>query len=635
MRTATTLAVCLLLLVLCRPAAADDLAAALVTRAGPDVLGYLRIENPKTFLEKLDAVCLKFGSRISDDLPLIAQRFLKNPLLAGIEMDQPWTFIFLNSQRHTNNLVVVVGASDATVFCDSFGKGGVSNVKADPATAGAAVRHFSEIEDTYDHAAYVAALRAGKKVEPLQFKKQITKQYYVTARDGQGVIVGSRALLDKLAPAAAKLGHERVRGDLAVAIRVPNVLSLYEKEIRQRKESILETVQTSTRVSSATAMTPASRPDKSVGAAFDMTLNLAKQIAWLEAAAELDGGRLKLRVAVPPLPGTAFSRALAGQQPLDSDERLLAVMPANVAVLGAVRFVRTPEWTGLVADMMQPIVEATVAANNPESAAKVREAFRALTESWGDGFARAVLVPATNRPSYNPKSETGSSAKNASSPTPASGFNVVEVLRVTDAAQARQAQRKAVEAGLPLGGSGLLSEPAGKLKYETNVARHAGVEIDRITLDQAALEKTPIEPVLPENAVATNFIQQIAFVGQFGLIAQGPDSTNNIRRIIAAAKTPPTTGRLRALKAVTASFPKKHNGIFFMNLADYVGLIRCASPAAVEDAQLRRMQTQLAEAKSCHTGWLLLQPRAASLELIVPLDNLLDVMLKNTAPAAR
>ncbi|MFA7003691.1 MAG: hypothetical protein WC429_06625, partial [Verrucomicrobiia bacterium] len=99
MRTATALAVCLLSLALCRPAAADDLAAALVTRAGPDVLGYLRIENPKTFIEKLDAVSLKFGSRISDDLPLIAQRFLKNPLLAGIETDQPWTFIFLNSQR--------------------------------------------------------------------------------------------------------------------------------------------------------------------------------------------------------------------------------------------------------------------------------------------------------------------------------------------------------------------------------------------------------------------------------------------------------------------------------------------------------------------------------------------------------
>ncbi|MBI5684402.1 MAG: hypothetical protein HZC54_04920 [Verrucomicrobia bacterium] len=628
MRTANALGVCLLLFALCRTVAADDLAAALVTRAGSDALGYLRIENPKTFLEKLDAVTAKFGSRVSDELPLIAQRFLKNPLLAGIEMDHPWTFIFLNPRRHTNDLAVVVGVNDAAVFCDSFGKGGISNVKADPATAGAAVRHFSETEDAYDHLAYIAALRAGKKVEPIQFKKPVTKQYYVTARNGHGVIVGSRALIEQLAPATAKLGHDRVHGDIAVAVRVPNVLPLYEKEIRQRKESILETLQTVARVSFAAAATPVSRPGKLPGAGFDVALNFAKQVAWLEAAAELDGGRLRLRLAAAPLSGTAFSRALAGQQPLDLDEPLLAVLPANVAVLNAVRFVRTPEWTNLVAGMMQPIVTATAAGDG------ARDAFRALTESWGDGFARAVLAPATNQPSFKPKNETGSPGKNASAPVSASGFNVVEVLRVTDAAQARQALRKAVEVGLPLGGAGLLSEPARRLKYEPGVARHAGVEIDRITLGPSAPEKAAAEPAPSENGAATHFIQQAAFVGTFGLIAQGPGSTTNIRRLIAAARKPPAAGRPPALKAAAESFPKKHNGIFFMSLADYVGLIRGGSSAA-EDVQLRRLQTQLDEAGATHAGWLMLQPRAASVELVSPLDKLLDIMLKTAAPAAR
>lgn len=597
MRTASTLAVCLLLFSPGLPAVAGDLAASLAARAAADVLGYVRIENPKSCLEKLDAISGRFGSRVSDDLPLIAQRFLKNPLLAGIEMGQPWTFIVLDAQRHTNNLAVVVGVSDAEVFCGSFGKGGVSNVKADPATASAAVRHFSETEEVYDHAAYVAALRAGKKVEPDQFKKQVTRHYYVTVRDGQGVIVGDKALLDKLVPSPAKLGQNRVRGDVAAAVRLPCVLPLCEKEIRQRKESTLEFIQTAAGISAA-AKTPA-QPDQFLNAAFDAALNIAKQVAWLEVAATLDGGRLTLRLAAPPTPGSEFSRALAGQQPLDLDEPLLALLPARVAVLGAARFVRTPEWTTFLTGMLQPVAGDTAAA---------REVTRALTDSWGDSFARAVLAPATNPPSIKLKGETTLAGKKATS----FGCNIVEVFRVTHAAEARQAWRRAFEAGLML-------EPAGKLKYENNAARQAGVEIDRITVDCAGAE----------NAAGANFIQQVAFVGKLGLMAQGPDSTYSLRRLITAAQKPPAASRPPALKPAAASLPKKANGVFYMNPADYVALIRCASPAAAEDESLRRLQTQLAEVKVAPAAWLTLQPRAAAAELIVPLDTLLDFFFKS------
>ncbi|MBI5817572.1 MAG: hypothetical protein HZA88_01155 [Verrucomicrobia bacterium] len=625
MRTASALAVCLLLFVPGWALAADDLAAALVARAGADVLGYLRVENPKTFLDKMDAVSARAGSRASDDLPLLAQRFLKNPLLAGIEMKQPWTFIFLNPQRHTNNLAVVVGVSDAEVFCNSFGKGGVSNVKADPATAGAAIRHFSETEDTYDHPAYIAALRAGKKVEPLQFKKQVTKQYYVTARDGQGLIVGSAALLDKLAP-ASKLGHGLVHGDLVLAVRMPGVLSLYEKDIRQQKESILDAVGSVARASSGAASVagPASHSIKTPAPGFDIVLNLARQIAWFEAAAELGGGQLKLRVAAMPQSGSAFGRALAGQQPLDPDGPLMALVPANVAMLGTMRFTRTQDWTRLLLEMIQPALDPTAAAGNVEIAAKDREIFRALAESWGGGIAEAVLTPATNAPPSNLSAGADSSAKNTPAPVAVSAVNVVEVLRVTNAAQARQARRKAVEAGLAMDRAVAPSETPAKLKYETNVARHAGVEIDRITM----------EPAAPSEGTA-EFIQQMAFVGSFQLMAQGPDSTNNIRWLITAAKKTSASGVPPALKAATVSFPKKHNGIFYMNLADYVGLIRGSSPAAAEDPHLRQLQTQLAEARVRHAGWLLLQPRAASFELVVPLDQLVEIMAKDAAPAAR
>ena len=158
------------------------------------------------------------------------------------------------------------------------------------------------------------------------------------------------------------------------------------------------------------------------------------------------------------------------------------------------------------------------------------------------------------------------------------------------------------------------------MKYEPNVARYAGVGIDRVTMDLG----TPGDPVF-----GTNFVQEIAFTGGFELIAQGSHCTNNIRRLIIAATTPSGPDG-RGFKIATASFPKKQNGIFYLNLAEYVGLFRSIEPA-VDDAQLRRLQTLLAEAKADLTGYLILEPRAAVFELNVPLDKLIDVFLKNSA----
>jgi len=578
-----------------RPGVGADLGTALVRGAGDDCLGYVRIENPKSFLGKLDAVTGKFGSRASDDLPLFAQRYLKNPLLNGIEMTRPWTFVFLNPQRHANNLAVVVGVNDAALFYDSFGKGGVSNVKPDPAVAVAAIHHFTEDEEVYDHQAYLAAVRAGQKVEPLQFRKQITKHYYVTVRDGQGMIVDDVKLMNESGMTVSTPGSAAVGGDIVAALRAPAVLSLYEDDLRRQKESILAAI------GSATAGDAASRAVKKLAAEFDAAVNFFKHIAWLEAGAELDGGRLKLRIAAPPLAGSAFSRALAGQQPLDADAQLLSLMPADAAMLGTMHFAQTPEWTAFLLELMRPVIEAS-AKNSSESSAKVQEVSRATWEAGGGAFAAAVLAPATNQ--IVPDG--------------------VEVVRVPDAARARRAQRTAVEAGLPVFRTAVQPESCGRMKYEPNVARYAGVGIDRVTMDLG----TPGDPIF-----GTNFVQEIAFAGGFELIAQGPHCTNNIRRLIIAATTP-SGPDAQGFKAGTASFPKKQNGIFYLNLAEYIGQIRNTEPAA-DDAQLRHLQTLLAEAKADLMGYLVLDPHAAVFELNVPLDKLIDVFIKNNAaPAA-
>jgi hypothetical protein len=592
MKTASALAVCVWLFALDCLEAAEDLAAALVEQAGTDFLGSLRVENPKLLLEKLDGISAKFGDRLSDDLPLIAQRFLKNPLLAGVEMRRPWTFLFLNPRHHTNNLAIVVGVSNADVFRDSFGKGGVSNVKADPATSGAAIRRFSETEDAYDHRGYVAALRTGKKVEPFQFRRPVTRQYHVTVRGGEGVIVGDVALVDKLPVGVTPVGSDRLRGDVALAVHLPNVLALYEKEIRQRKAEALEAARDSS-----------ARLVRMLGAHFDVVLNLARQVAWVEAAAEFRDGGLKLKLAVPPLADSAFSRAFAGQQPRSGDAALLALMPPDAAMLGALRFTKTPEWTAFLLELMRPVIEAS-AANNAVGVAPLQSAYRAALETCGDAVAVAVMTPSAN----------------------AGSADVVEAVRVTDAARARQAHRKTAEAGLPLCGGGLQPGIAGKPKYEAAVAQHAGVEMDRITAEFGAPAS---------GSAGTNLVWHVAFTDHLEFIASGPAATNNLQRLISAAKSlSPTSGKTRN-KAATAAWSRKHNGVFCLDLGEYFGLLRDAAFLAADDAHMRRLQTLLTEAGADITGHVLFQPRGPLFEMEVPIDKLVEVFSKKVAePAA-
>lgn len=579
MKIALALAACLFLLVAFPLDAADD-------------LGYVRIENPKSFLGKLDAVTGKLGARVSDDLPLFAQRYLKNPLLGGIEMTRSWTFVFLDPQRHTNHLAIVVGVSDAASFYDSFGKGGVSNVRADPAGATDAVRHFTEVEDVYDHQAYLAAVNAGQKVEPLQFKKQVTKHYYVTVRDGKGMIVDDVKQLDDPALTALAADGNGARGDIVATLRAPAILALYEDELRRQKESILSAI------GSAAAGDVVARRVKQLVAEFDATLIFFKNVAKLEIGADFGGGQLKLRIAALPLEGSSFSRALAGQQPRETDAHLLALLPADVAMLGTLRFAPTKEWSDFLLELVRPILEAS-AGNNSDSSAKLMEACRETMNVSGGAFATAVLAPSTNQ-------------------TAPDG---IEVFRVVDGSRARKAQRMALETGLSIFRAIVQPGNGGEVKYEPDFARCGGVGIDQVTID----------PGTPGDAIfGTNCVQQIAFAGGFELVAQGPHCTNNIRRLITAAAAS-SGADAQGFKAAAASFPKKENGIFYLNLADYIGHLRNTVPAG-NDAALRRLQAQLAEAKARVTGYLVLEARAAVLKLSIPLDVLVDIFIKNNAP---
>jgi hypothetical protein len=120
-------------------------------------------------------------------------------------------------------------------------------------------------------------------------------------------------------------------------------------------------------------------------------------------------------------------------------------------------------------------------------------------------------------------------------------------------------------------------------------------------------------------------VTQVAFAGQFGLSATGPRGDENIRRLIGLARKPPATSVARPrLDAATAGFPKRVSGVFFMQVEDYFKIVTGAMAAAVA-AEGGRLYELLDQLQADLAGFFTLTKGAATAEVVVPLDKLLDL----------
>ncbi|MBI5397321.1 MAG: hypothetical protein HZA91_18640 [Verrucomicrobia bacterium] len=583
-------------------AAADPSAESVLARAGAEGLGYLRIERPEVALGKMDGITRKLGGRVGDLLPLVAQRFMKNPMLAGVDLQRPCTVVFLNPAKFTNDLAIIIGVSDAALFCDSFGKGGVNRVEADPATAGAAVRHFTEPVEEFDRRGFMAALQAGEQADPAKFKKQVTRHYFVTVRGNEGLIVGDRGLLEPGKGGGLRLTRA-VAGDITAACNVPALLGIYEKELRQQAAV--------TRSGSPTGGEVAVRRGRIHAAAMDSLLSVTKQIESLEVGAELIEGQLKVRLGLRPLAKTPLAGVLAAQSPAALDAGVMSLMPADAAMLGCWQTAQTPETIEFCTQYLQPILQAAAPTNTATASASLADIMRENMEVRA-GAAGVALK---------------------SQPAGQTGFDMIQAYRVKDAARARAAQRKAATAGVQAL-SGFLSEAeSGRTKFQPNVARHAGVEIDQMTFDLAG-SGSPASQGASRNPFGTNLVSRTAFAGQFGLGATGPRAAENIRQLIGLAKKPPATPIARPrFDAAVAGFPKRLNGVFFMQVEDYFKIATGAMPSAVA-AEGGRLYELLDRLQADIAGFFTLTRAAATAEVVVPLDKLLELSRKSPSQPA-
>jgi hypothetical protein len=565
-------------------ATADDLAAALAARAGADMLAYVRVDNPKAFL---------------DMMPIMAQKFFKNAMLLGVDMQRSWTFVVLNPQKFTNNLSIVVGVNDAGLWLDNFGKGGVSRILADPATATAPVRHFSESEETFDQQGYMASLRAGEQPDPATFKKKVTRDYFVTVRDGQGIIVGSAALLEQLTSAPA-LGGGTVRGDIVAGLHVPTGLALYPKEIENQKASLSKILEASAQGGVASGANAAA--GKMVAAYLDALVDLLKQTDWIETGGELSNGTLKLQLGARPLAGTMFARLIAGQKPAPTDDELLSLLPADVAMLSTWRVTNTPEAVELFGRMLPAAARAS-GTNTPASEASLKDLMRETLAVYGGSAAVALKSLPVGQP----------------------GFNVLSAMRVNDPKRAREVQRRAAELSLNSMAAFAMTPQIGKINWQQNAGSHAGVEIDSYSIDLAGFGEGQ---AAVQNLYGSNVVSRVAYAGHYGLTAVGQNAAKNIEDLIDAAQHPPANPPARPrFDAAIASFPANNNGIFFLKLEDYFNMIMSAVPG-MNSSEFQRMSPLLGEAKADIAGYLLFQPGSLMMQTDVPLDKFLEVSRK-------
>ncbi len=594
----------------CGAAAADNIPDALLSRAGADGLGYLRIEQPETALAKMDGITRKLGGRVGDLLPLVAQRFLKNPMLAGVDLSRPCTVLFLNPARYTNNLAIVVGVANSDVFLDSFGKGGISRVVADPATADTPVRHFSETVEEFDQRGFIAALRGGGQPDPEKFKKEVTRHYFVTVRGGEGAIVGDRGLL-----APAKAGAFRVtraiKGDITAACNVPGLLGIYGKEIRQQQQAVVEMVQAAAARSGAQAGGNAAvRRGRIYAAGIGSLLAIAEQVRGFEVGAELDDEQLAVRFNLQPLANTLLAKSLAAQSPAALDPGVMALMPADAAMLSCWQVAQTPEMVEFHSQHLLPILQAAAPAPAEGASVSFADLLRESMAIHDGAVAAALKTPAAGE----------------------SGFDMVQAYRVRDARRARDVRRRAAAAGIQAVG-GLLSEAGvGGVKYQVNVARHAGIEVDEMNFDLKAVGGAGAS----QSALGSNMVSRVAFTGRFGLNTTGSHAAENMRQLIDLARKPPSAPPARPrFDAATAAFPKRLNGVFFLKLEDYFRVMTGAMPAAVA-ADGGRLRELLDKVEADIAGYLILAGTAATGEVVLPLGKLLDLSRKApTMPPAQ
>lgn len=587
-------------------AGADQAAESIFARAGDDGFGYVRMAQTEVVLGKMDGITRKLGGRVADLLPLVAQRFLKNPMLAGVDLQRPCTVVFLNPAVFTNNLAIVVGVSDGALFCDSFGKGGVSRVETDAETAAAAIRHFTEPVEEFDQQGFIAALRTGEQPDPAKFKKQTTKHYYVTVRDGEGVIVGDRSLLEQPRTRGRRMAGA-IKGDITAACRVPSLLACYEKNIREQQQAVQMLMQAAAgRAGGQTGGDAALRRGRLFAAGIGGVLGVARQVEWIEAGLELNAGQLRGRIALRPVAGTLLARTLAGQSPAPLDAGVMSLLPADTAVLSYWQTVRTPETIEFYAQYLQPILQAA-APTNAAATVSLGDIMRESMEAQAGAMGMALKPP----------------------PDGGAGFDLLQAYRVKDPARAREAQRKAATVGVQALGGFFSEMETGRMRYESAVANHAGVEIDQMSLE---LEPGVVATsrAAAQNLFGSNLVSQVAFAGQFGLAATGIRSAENIRQLINLARKPPTNPAARPrFDAATAAFPKRVNGVFFMQVEDYFRMVAGAMPAAMA-ADGGRLHELLDRVQADIAGFLVFARDAATAEMVVPLDKLLE--LSRSAP---
>jgi len=281
---------------------------------------------------------------------------------------------------------------------------------------------------------------------------------------------------------------------------------------------------------------------------------------------------------------------------------VMSLLPAEVAMLSCWQAAQTPETIEFCTRYLLPILQAAAPTNSAAAGAALANILRENMEVRAGAMGMALTVQ----------------------PAGEAGLDWVQVYRVRDAAAARAAQRKAVAMGVEAT-SMLWSEAgAGRMKYDASIAKHGGVEIDRITVD---LEEgaSPSSGAAARNLFGSNMVTQVAFTGQFGLSATGSRGEENIRRLISLVRKPPAGPVKRPrFDAATAGFPRRVNGVFFMQVEDYfkIATHAMAPPVAAEGGRLHELLERVqADIAGCFT----LAKGTVMAEVVVPLEKLLEL----------
>ncbi len=277
------------------------------TEPPPELLGYLRVENPEEMIGALE------GFLQDLELPSLAGMFLRNwlagmianPSLFGVNLSGP--FILASFQPEQPDTWAV---SIALHSPESYHRALIKSWKVKSKDRDTGITIYSQVIREFDSKAFIAA-SVEERVDVESFYRPREKTLAVAVREKRAWVTLVPGLLSELASLGPADFPGPVQGDLVIGLRILPLLEFVEAAAEEMMAS--PPVKTSGLAARASLFGPGAVRERH-RAALDFYFHYVRQVENVFLGISLDNASVRMEKLVCPRSGTWLAQFLSAQK---------------------------------------------------------------------------------------------------------------------------------------------------------------------------------------------------------------------------------------------------------------------------------------------------------------------------------